>query len=101
MSNNPLKKVLPLVPQTETGSEVFAPTMTTFLYNSYYALEGTLTHTKILKLKHYPGENVTDFCATILVDADLLESYGAFKPEYLGYITCIFDDTSDSRFRIW
>ena len=53
---------------------------------------------KSLKLKSYPGENVTDFCAEILLDAVRLESSGAFKPEHLGYITRIFEDTSDSRF---
>ena len=26
---------------------------------------------------------------------------GAFKPEHLGYIIRIFEDTSDSRFRMW
>ena len=56
---------------------------------------------KSLKLKSYPGENVTDFCAAILVDAERLESAGALKPEHLGYIIRIFEDTSDSRFRLW
>ena len=56
---------------------------------------------KSLKLKSYPGENVTDCCAAILVDAERLESAGAFKPEHLGYIIRIFEDTSDSRFRLW
>ena len=51
-----------------------------------------------LKLKIHPGENVTNCCAEILVDADRLESAGAFKPDHLGYITHIFEDTSDSRF---
>ena len=37
-----------------------------------------------LKLKIYPGENVTDCCAVILVDAERLESAGAFNPEHLG-----------------
>ena len=41
---------------------------------------------KSLKLKSYPGENVTDCCAAILVDAEHLESAGALKPEHLGYI---------------
>ena len=59
-----------------------------------------MNHMKSLKLKRYPGENVTDFSAAILVDAERLESARAFKPEYLGYITCIFEDTSDSRFRV-
>ena len=35
------------------------------------------------------------------MDAERLESAGAFKPEHLGYITLIFEDTSDSRFRMW
>ena len=56
---------------------------------------------KSLKLKSYPGENVTHFCAAILVDAERIESAGAFKPEHLGYITRIFEDTSDSRFCLW
>ena len=56
---------------------------------------------KILKLKSYPGENVIDCCAAILVDAERLDSYGAFKPEHLGYITRIFEDTSDSIFLLW
>ena len=56
---------------------------------------------KSLKLKSYPGENVTDCCAAILVDAERLESAGAFNPEHLGYIIRIFEDTSDSRFRLW
>ena len=75
--------------------------MTTFLSDSYDDLEETLNHMKSLKLKSYPGENVTDCYAAILVDAKRLESDGAFKPEHLGYIIRIFEDTSDSRFRLW
>ena len=101
LSNTLLLKVLTLVLLTATGPEVFVATMTTFLSDSYDALEETLNHMKSLKLKSYPGENVTDCCAAILVDAERLESAGAFKPEHLGYITHIFEDTSDSRFRLW
>ena len=90
-----------MVPLTATGPEVFVATMNTFLSDSYDALEDTLTHMKSLKLKSYPGENVTDFCAAILADADRLESARDFKTERLGYITCIFEDTYDSRFRLW
>ena len=36
-----------------------------------------------------------------MVDAERLESAGAFKPEHLGYSTRIFEDNSDSRFRMW
>ena len=61
LSNTLLQKVLPLMPLTATGPEVFVDTMTTFLSDYYDALEETLTHTKSLKLNSYPGENVTDF----------------------------------------
>ena len=64
--------------------------MTTFLSGSYDVLEETLTHKKNLKLKIYTGKNVTDCCIEILVDAERLEIYGAFKPDHLGYITHIF-----------
>ena len=101
LSNTLLQKILTLVPLKATGREVFVATITTFLSDSYDALEETLTHMKILKLKFYPGENVTDFCTEILVDDERLESVGAFNPEHLGYITCIFQDTFDLRFRLW
>ena len=90
-----------LVLLTVTGTEVFVATMNTFLSHYNDALEENLTHIKSLKLKWYPGKNVTYFCAEILVDDDRLGSAGAFKPEKLGYITRIFEDTSDSRFRLW
>ena len=35
------------------------------------------------------------------MDVERLESARAFKPEHLGYIVHIFEDTSDSRFRLW
>ena len=101
LSNNLLQKVLTLVPLTATGPEVFVITMTTFLSDSYDALEETLNHMKSLKLKSYPGENNSDCCAEILVDSERLESAGDFRPEHLGYITRIFEDTSESRFRLW
>ena len=47
------------------------------------------------------GVSVTGFCAAILVDSDRLESSREFKLEHLGYITRIFEETSDSRFRLW
>ena len=58
-----------LVLLTETGTEVFVATMTTFLSDSYDALEETITQIKSLKLKSYTGDNVTYLCAEILVDA--------------------------------
>ena len=80
-----------------TGPEVFVATMATFLSDSYDALEETLTQIKNFKLKSFPGENVTDCWTALLVDAERLESAGAFKPRHLYYITCIFEDTSESR----
>ena len=71
-----------------------------YIYLYYYdALEDTITHKNSLKLKSYPGENVTDCCDEILVYAECLESAGDFKPEQLGYITHIFEDNSDLRLR--
>ena len=90
-----------MVPLKTTGPEVFVATMTTFLSDSYDNLEETLTHMNILKLKSCPGENVADCCTAILVDAEHLESAGSFNPEHLGYITRIFEDTSDSIFCMW
>ena len=77
--NNLLHKVLPLLPLKVTRTEVFVATINTFIFNSYDALEETLTHTKSLKLKIYPGENVTDFCADILVNAEHLDSAGVLN----------------------
>ena len=63
LTNSLLQKVLTLVLLAATGPEVFVTTMTTFLSDSYDALEETLNHMNSLKLKIYPGENVIDFCA--------------------------------------
>ena len=101
LSNTFFQKVLTLVTLTATGPEVFVATITTFLSDSYDALEETLNHMKSLKLKIYPGENVTDCCAAIFVDAERLDMAGAFNPERLGYIAHIFEYTSDSRFLLW
>ena len=87
-----------MVPLTATGNGLFFATMTTFLSNYYDALEEALTNMKSLKLKNYPGENVTDCCAAILVDSKHLESARAFNPDHLGKITRIFEYTPDSRF---
>ena len=75
--------------------------MTTFISDSYDALDDILTQMKSLKLIIYPGENVTDCSAAISVDADHLDSDGVFNPENIGYITRIFEDTFDSRFYMW
>ena len=101
MSNTLLQKALTLLPLTETGLQVFVATMTTFFSNFYDALEETFPHMNSIKLKSYPGKNVIDCFSEILVDAEHIESVRAFKPEHLGYIACIFEDTSDYRFHLW
>ena len=70
LSNSLLQKVLTLVLLTETVTEVFVATMTTFISNYYDALEETITHIKSLKLKIHLRENFTYLCASILVDYD-------------------------------
>ena len=47
------------------------------------------------------GDNITEFCAAILVDAERLESARDFNPKHLGYITNKFKNNSDHRFHIW
>ena len=75
--------------------------MTKFISASYDVLEETFTNFKSIKIKSYPGDNVMDLCVEIVVDVESLESAGGFNPAQLGYITRIFEDTSDSRFRLW
>ena len=84
------QKIQKLMPLTGTGPEVYVATMNTVLSDSYDSLVDTMNHMKMIKLKIYPGEKVTDLCATILVDAKRLESAGSFKHELLVYITRIF-----------
>ena len=101
LSNTLLQKVLTLVPLEVIIPDVFVATMTTFLSDCYDASKETLTYMKSLKLYIYPGENSTDFCATILVDSKRLHSSWAFNNEHLGYITGIFEESFDSRFCPW
>ena len=96
-----LQRVMKLVPLTSTGPEIYVATMTTVLFNAYGSLVDNMNHMKSIKLKNLLGENVADCPDAILVDAERLESAGAFNPEHLGYTICIFDDTSDYRFRPW
>ena len=56
---------------------------------------------KGIKLKSYPGQNVTDCCAEILVDDEHLESAWAFNPDHLVYITCIFESAYNPILRLW
>ena len=90
-----------MVPLTATVPEVYAATMNTIISDSYYSLVDTLKHMKNLKLRDHPGRYVADFYDAILVNVERLESAGAFKPDHLGYIIHIFEDTSNSRFHIW
>ena len=84
LSNTLLQRVLTLVPLTETAPDVFVSTMTTFISDSYDSLEDTITYMNSIKLKSYPGENVTHLCAAILVYAERLDSVRAFNPDHLG-----------------
>ena len=101
LMNALLRKVLPLVPITADGSEFYVTTMKTFLYDSYEALNNTLTHMNSLNIKSFTGENITYFWSSILVYSERLESSADFNPEHLGYITCILEDTYNSILCIW
>ena len=90
-----------MVPLTATGPEVYVATMTTIISDSYYSLAGTQNQMKSLKLKYDQGGDTADCYNAILEYVEGLESAGAFKPEHLGYIIRIFENTSNSRFQIW
>ena len=90
-----------MVPLTATGPELYVATMTTIIYDSYYYLVDTLNHTNNLKLKDHLGRDVADFYDAIMVNVESLDSDGDFKPDNLGYIIRIFEDSSDSIFHIW
>ena len=96
LSNTLLQKVMTLVPMTETGPEVYVATITTIISDFCYSLVDTLNHMKSLKIKYHSGRDVAYFYDAILVNVESLESSGAFKPEHLGYIIRIFENTSDS-----
>ena len=86
---------------TTTGPDIYVATMTICITDSYDGLEETLNHIKSLNISIYPGENITDYCDEIFVDADLLDSAGAFNNEHLGYITRIFEYAYSYRLCLW
>ena len=90
-----------MVPLTATGPEVYVATMTTLISDSYYYLSDALNQMKSIKLSDNQGGDNADCYKTILKYLKGLESAGAFKPDHLGYIIRIFEDTSDSRFNLW
>ena len=56
---------------------------------------------KNLKLKDNPVRDAADCYDEILINVEYLESAWAFKPEHLGYIIHIFENTSNSIFHLW
>ena len=100
LSSAILQKALKLLLLTATGPDVYVATMNAILSDSFDYLAETLKHVNSLKFKDFPGENFTDCCDAILVYAERLEISGAFNTKHLGCIIRIFDDTSDSRFRL-
>ena len=90
-----------MFPWTATGPEVYVSTTATVISNYYDGMEDTLNKLKSIKLNSCPVYSITHFCAIILVDCERIDSDRGFKPDKLGYITCIFEDNSDSRFNLW
>ena len=80
---------------------VFFTTTTKVLSGSLYALQNTPNHLKSLKINNSPVGNVVDFCAAILVDVDKIDSAVSVNSKHIGYITCIFKNTSVCRFYLW
>ena len=85
-----------MVPLTATVPKIYVSTMTTIISNYYDSLVETLTHTKSIKLKDHPGENVVDFCDVTLVDDECLAGIGAVNPKHFDYIISIFVENSYS-----
>ena len=76
-----------MIPLTATGPEVYVVTTTAFFSDSHDDLYETIVHIKSLKIKSYPGENITYLYTVVLVDDDRLDSSGDFDHDHLGYIT--------------
>ena len=89
------------MPLIATRPGVYVATVNKVISDYYASLEETLEHLKCIKLKYLLGDNVAEFCASILVDAESLESDVNFKNAYFGYITHIFKNTYDPRFHLW
>ena len=75
--------------------------MIIILYCSCASLVETMNHLKSLKLKCRPGDTVEDWCSTILVGAERLESLVDFNTNHLVYITHIFENSFDPIFNLW
>ena len=95
LSSALLQKVMTLFLITSTVPEFYVSIMTTFIYYLYVALE---SHFNSIKLKSFLRDNFTHFCAVILASTEYLDTYRELKHENFGYITRIFEDTSDYRF---
>ena len=94
-------QIVKLVLMGVTVPQAYIFNINTFIFNYFAYLEGIMNRLESLKLNCRPGENIVDFCTVILVDADHLEISGAFNPDNLGIIACIFEKTYDPRFHIW
>ena len=70
MSNTLIQEVLTLVLLAATGPENYFATMTTVLFKYYDSLVDTLNNMNSLKLKSFPGNNISDNCALILLDSE-------------------------------
>ena len=89
------------MPLTATVPEVYVATITIIISDSYYSLMDNLNQMNNLKLKDHPGRDAAYCHDAILENVEGLESSGAFKPEHLGYIISIFENTYYSRFNLW
>ena len=101
LSADLLTKILKEISITATGTEVFITTMHICISDSYKTLEETKKQLKSLKLSDFPGKNVVDCCAQILMLAEHLDSAGAFETDLLCAIARIFTLSSEKIFNVW
>ena len=69
LSSDGITKLLNITVLNSSWTEVFMSTMVIVMVYSYKALEYTLTHKKNRRWAYFPGENVSDLCASIVADA--------------------------------
>ena len=94
-------KVLREVELTSSGPEVFVATMNVITSDSYDAMQETEKKLKEIKLKDFPGENVEDACAQIVTLSETLEGAGYWRHELLADISKVFEESSDTHFKLW
>jgi len=101
LSADLLQKLLREVSISASGPVTLVALLRLVQLDSYEAMELTKEKLKKLTLKNYPGENVEQCCADIVMYAEQLDSAGSFEAPLLCSIAKTFESASEERFRLW